>query len=92
MRVSFGNASGPLENIDVRKSIQTKGLYFTRPMMSQYLSTQDEIQDGADKLFQMIQLGKINIEIFKKYRLDDVIQAHKDLESRIITGPAVIIP
>ena len=92
MMVSFGNASGPLENIDVRKSIQAKGLYFTRPMMSQYLSTQDEIQDGAEKLFQVIKLGKINIEIFKKYRLDDVIQAHIDLESRIITGPAVIIP
>ena len=92
MMVSFGNASGPLENIDVRKSIQAKGLYFTRPMMSQYLSTQDEIQDGAEKLFQIIKLGKVNIEIFKKYRLDDVIQAHKDLESRIITGPAVIIP
>ena len=92
MMVSFGNASGPLENIDVRKSIQAKGLYFTRPMMSQYLSTQDEIQDGADKLFQIIKLGKVNIEIFKKYRLDDIIQAHKDLESRIITGPAVIIP
>jgi len=92
MMVSFGNASGPLENIDVRKSIQAKGLYFTRPVMSQYLSTQDEIQDGADKLFQIIKLGKVKIEIFKKYRLDDVIQAHKDLESRIITGPAVIIP
>jgi len=92
MMVSFGNASGPLENIDVRKSIQAKGLYFTRPMMPQYLSTKDEIQDGTDKLFQIIKLGKVNIEIFKKYRLDDVIQAHKDLESRIITGPAVIIP
>ena len=60
--------------------------------MWHYLSTQDEIQEGADKLFQMIKLGKIKIEIFKKYRLDDVIQAHKDLESRKITGPAIIIP
>ena len=31
--VSFGNASGSLENIDVKKSIQPKGLYFTRPAM-----------------------------------------------------------
>ena len=31
MMISFGNASGSLENIDVKKSIQPKGLYFTRP-------------------------------------------------------------
>ena len=36
--------------------------------------------------------GKIKIEIFKKYKLDDVVQAHMDLENRKITGPAVIIP
>jgi len=92
MMISFGNASGSLENIDVKKSIQPKGLYFTRPAMWHYLSTRDEIKEGADKLFEKIKLGKIKIEIFKKYRLDEVIQAHKDLESRKITGPAVIIP
>ena len=92
MMVSFGNASGSLEDIDVKKSIQPKGLYFTRPAMWHYLRTRDEIQDGADKLFEAIQLGKIKVEIFKKYRLDDTVQAHKDLESRKITGPAIIIP
>ena len=92
MMVSFGNASGSLEDIDVKKSIQPKGLYFTRPAMWHYLRTRDEIQDGADKLFEAIQLGKIKVEIFKKYRLDEAVQAHKDLESRKITGPAIIIP
>ena len=92
MMVSFGNASGSLENIDVKKSIQPKGLYFTRPSMWHYLNTRDEIKQGADKLFETIKLGKIKIEIFKKYRLDDVVQAHKDLETRKITGPAIIIP
>ena len=92
MMVSFGNASGALENIDVKKSIQPKGLYFTRPAMWHYLSTNDEIQEGANKLFEKIKLGKIKLEIFKKYRLDEVEQAHKDLESRKIIGSAIIIP
>jgi len=92
MMISFGNASGSLENIDVKKSIQPKGLYFTRPAMWHYLSTRSEIQVGADKIFEAIQLGKIKVEIFKKYRLDETVQAHKDLESRKITGPAIIIP
>ena len=92
MMISFGNASGSLENIDVKKSIQPKGLYFTRPAMWHYLRTRNEIQDGADLLFEAIKLGKIKVEIFRKYRLDEVVQAHKDLESRKITGPAIIIP
>jgi NADPH2:quinone reductase len=72
--------------------IQPKGLYFTRPSMGQYLGSKDEIKEGVDKLFQNIKLGKVKIEIFKKYKLEDVVQAHKDLEARKIIGPAVIIP
>jgi len=92
MMISFGNSSGSLANIDVKKSIQPKGLYFTRPSMWHYLSTRHELQEGADKLFENIKLGKINIKIFKKYRLDEVIQSHIDLESRKIIGSAIIIP
>ncbi len=92
MLVSFGNSSGPVENIDVKKMIQPKSLYFTRPTMFHYLATKNELKEGTDKLFEKISLGKIKIEIFKKYKLEDVIQAHKDLEARKIIGPAVIIP
>jgi len=92
MMVSFGNASGPVLNIDVIKMIQPKGIYFTRPVMGQYLGTKDEIREGADKLFEKIKLGNVKVKIFKKYKLENVVQAHKDIESRKIIGPAVIIP
>ena len=92
MMVSFGNSSGPVTNIDVRKMIQPKGLYFTRPVMGQYLGTKDEIKDGAEKLFEKIQTGKVKVEIFKKYKLEDAVQAHKDLEARKIIGSAIITP
>ena len=92
MLVSFGNSSGPIENIDVKKMIQPKGLYFTRPSMGQYLDTRDEIKEGVDKLFEKIKLGQIKIKIFKQYKLEDAVQAHKDLESRKIIGPAILVP
>ena len=92
MLVSFGNSSGPVENIDVKKMIQPKSLYFTRPTMFHYLATKNELNEGTDKLFKKISLGKVKIKIFKKYHLEDVVQAHKDLEARKIIGPAVIIP
>ncbi len=92
MMVSFGNASGALSPIDVTKMLQPKGLFFVRPSMGQYLSTNEELNEASKVLFEKISSGKVKIEIFKKYKLDDVVQAHIDLESRKITGPAVIIP
>ena len=92
MMVSFGNASGPLAEINVPKSLQPKGLYFIRPSMQHYLGTREEIDEAAKILFEKIESKKVKIEIFKKYKLEDTVQAHKDLESRKILGPAVIIP
>ena len=92
MMVSFGNASGPVLNIDVIKMIQPKGIYFTRPVMGQYLSTKDEIKEGSEKLFEKIMSGKVKVKIFKKYKLEEAIQAHKDLEARKIIGPAILTP
>jgi len=92
MMVSFGNASGALSPIDVTKILQPKGLYFIRPSMGQYLRNSEELNEASKFLFEKISSGKIKVEIFKKYKLEDAKQAHIDLESRKITGPAIIIP
>ena len=92
MMVSFGNASGALDPINVPKMLQPKGLFFVRPSMGQYLSTNEEKNEAAEALFEKIIAGTIKIEIFKKYKLEDIKQAHIDLESRKILGPAILIP
>ena len=90
--VSFGTASGPLSDINVPKMIQPKGLYLVRPSMQQYLSSRAELDEASNIMFEKISSGKVKINIFKKYKLDQVIQAHEDLEGRKILGPAVILP
>ena len=92
MLVSFGNASGPLSDINVPKMIQPKGLYFVRPSMQQYLSTSEELDEASKIMFEKISSGKVKIKIFKKYKLSDVVRAHEDLEARKILGPAIITP
>jgi len=92
MMVSFGNASGPVKNIDVKKMIQPKGLFFTRPSISHYISQRNELIEASSKVFEQVKFGKVKIEIFKKYELNDSVQAHIDLEGRKITGPAILIP
>ena len=90
--ISFGNASGPLDPVNVPKEIQPKGLYLTRPSMAQYFTNRKELQAGANAVFEKVKFGKIKIKISKKYKLADAAQAHKDLEARKLTGPSVLIP
>jgi NADPH2:quinone reductase len=60
--------------------------------MQQYLSTKEELDEASRIMFEKINSGKVKINIYKKYKLDQVVQAHEDLEGRKILGPAVIIP
>ena len=92
MMVSFGNASGPLDPVNVPQDIQPKGLYLTRPSIGQYFTNRKELQEGADEVFEKIKFGKIKIKISKEYKLSNAKQAHEDLESRELTGPAILIP
>jgi len=90
--VSFGNSSGPVKNVDVKKHIMPKSLFFTRPTLGHYFPEKDSLRNASSKLFEQIKYGKIKLEIFKKYKLNEVVQAHKDLEARKILGPAIILP
>ena len=92
MFVSFGNASGKLDPVDVGKLIAPKGLFLTRPSIAHYTATREELEEAASKLFEMIKSKKVIVNLFKKYSLNEVVQAHKDLEGRKIIGPAIITP
>ena len=92
MMISFGNASGALEPINVKKYIQPKSLFFTRPGLADYGAGRKALEEGANILFEQIKFGKIKAEIFKKYSLSDAKKAHEDLEARKIIGPAILIP
>ena len=92
MMVSFGNASGPLDPCNVTKSLAPKGLYLTRPSIAHYTSTREELDEAANKVFEMYLTKKFKLNIFRKYPLSEIVKAHQDLEDRKILGPAVIIP
>ena len=92
MMVSFGNASGPLDPVNVPNDIQSKSLFLTRPTIGHYFTNRKELQKGADEIFEKVKFGKIKIKIFKEYQLANAQQAHQDLESRKLLGPAILVP
>jgi NADPH2:quinone reductase len=90
--VSFGNASGLIDNVDPKKHIAPKGLYFTRPSIAHYTITREELVNSANTVFEAIKTGKFKVKIFKKFALKDAVTAHEELEARKLTGPAILVP
>jgi len=90
--VSYGNASAPVTGVSLGV-LATKGsLYNTRPTLFNYYATPEEREAGAGALWEMIVSGKVKITIGQRYALEDVVQAHRDLEARATSGSTVLIP
>lgn len=87
--VSFGNASGPVEGVNLGILGAKGSLYATRPSLMAYTSTRADLELSAGRLFDMVGSGKVTIPINQRYPLAEVPQAHRDLESRKTTGATV---
>jgi NADPH2:quinone reductase len=92
LMVSFGNASGAPEPLDLQVLASKGSLFITRPTMLTYTATTDELRQASDDLFARVLGGDVRIEINQRYALADVQQAHRDLESRKTTGSTVLLP
>lgn len=89
LMASFGNASGPVPPF-APASLAAKSLYVTRQTVYTHLSSREATQAMADDLFDAVESGKVRINIDQRYRLEDVQQAHRDLEARRTTGSTVL--
>jgi NADPH2:quinone reductase len=92
LMVSFGNASGPPEPLDLQVLSAKGSLFITRPTLFTYTAETGELRQSSSDLFDRILGGDIRIEINQRYALADVQQAHRDLEARATTGSSVLLP
>jgi NADPH2:quinone reductase len=91
--VLFGASSGPVPAVDPIKQLMAKGsLTLTRPSLIHYVSTREELQQRAGDVFAMIGTGKLKLRISRTYKLEEVQQAHRDLEGRRTTGKILLVP
>jgi len=65
-------------------------LYVTRPTLFTHIATRESTQAMADDLFAVVESGAVKIPIDQRYRLEDVQQAHRDLEARKTTGCTIL--
>ncbi|MFM2067153.1 MAG: hypothetical protein RLZZ584_2062 [Pseudomonadota bacterium] len=87
---SYGNASGPVPPFSLGLLGAKGSLHVTRPTLFTHIATRERTQAMADELFAMVGSGQVQIRIDQRYTLEDVAQAHRDLEARKTTGCTVI--
>lgn len=92
LMVSFGNASGAPEPLDLQLLAQKGSLFITRPTMLSYTATTEELRQSSNDLFARIESGDVKVEIHQRYALADAQQAHRDLEARRTTGSTILLP
>jgi NADPH2:quinone reductase len=92
LMVSFGNASGAPDPLDLQTLANKGSLFITRPTMLTYTLSPEELKQSSDDLFSRILSGDVRVEINQHYALADVQQAHRDLEGRKTTGSTVLLP
>jgi NADPH2:quinone reductase len=90
LMATFGNASGPVPPF-APGILGVKGsLYVTRQTLFTHIATRESTQAMADDLFEAVTSGKVKIRIDQRYPLEQVQQAHRDLEARKTTGCTVL--
>ncbi|XP_068634698.1 uncharacterized protein [Aristolochia californica] len=89
--VSFGQSSGTPDPVPL-SAIAPKGVFLTRPSLSHYSATRDELLACAGEVFANVAAGVLKVRVNHTYPLSDAAHAHRDLESRQTTGSVVLIP
>jgi NADPH2:quinone reductase len=90
LMVSFGNASGSVENVNLG-ILATKGsLYVTRPTLGTHVSTLEAMTAAADEMFGLVADKKLDIAIGQRFALEDAGKAHTALASRKTTGATIL--
>ena len=90
--VLFGGASGAVPPFDLLELTKHGSLFVTRPTLQDYAAHREELEQRSNEVLQMIVRGDLKLRIYKKYPLEDVRQAHHDLEGRKTTGKLLLIP
>ncbi|MBM69271.1 MAG: quinone oxidoreductase [Haliea sp.] len=92
MLVSFGNASGKPEPLDLQTLANMGSLYVTRPTLLTYTASTEDLRMSSAAVFDRLLAGEVQVSIGQRYPLAEVARAHTDLECRLTTGSTLLLP
>lgn len=92
LMVSFGNSSGAVEGVNVGILNQKGSLYLTRPSLNGYADTRERFEEMCLDLFDMLESGKVKVDIAQRFSLEEAGKAQESLAARRTTGSTILIP
>lgn len=90
--VSFGNASGAVDPVNLGLLGPKGSLYLTRPTLFTHIAKRETMVEMAKNLFGAVSSGKVVVPVNARFALTDAANAHRALEGRGTTGSTVLIP
>ena len=91
MMVLYGAASGIVQTVPV-SVINARSLFFTRPGLTHYIASRDELVARSSDVFEWVREGGLSVHIHAKYPLAEAGRAQDDLEQRRTMGKALLVP
>ena len=91
MMVLYGAASGVVQTVPV-SVINARSLFFTRPGLTHYIASRDELVARSSDVFEWVREGGLSVHIHAKYPLAEAGRAQDDLERRRTMGKALLVP
>jgi NADPH2:quinone reductase len=88
--ISFGNASGPVDPVNLLTLAAKGSLKLTRTTLFTFLADHDRCQEMARHLFDKMLSGAVKMRIGQRFPLERVADAHRALEGRQTTGSTIL--
>ena len=87
--VSFGQSSGAYTNLQMT-DLAFGSFHLTRPTLFHFYANRNWLENASAELFELISSEKVKLDQVTKYPLENVAQAHTDIENRKTTGSVIL--
>jgi len=87
----YGQASGIVPPFDPSR-LARKGAFLTRPSLTHYTQTREELLWRAREVFAGVESGQLRVRIDRELPLRDAAEAHRLLEGRKTAGKLLLLP
>ena len=87
--VSFGQSSGAYTDLQMT-DLAFGSFHLTRPTLFHFYANRNWLENASAELFELISTEKVKLDQVTMYPLENVAQAHTDIESRKTTGSVIL--
>jgi NADPH2:quinone reductase len=87
--VSFGQSSGAYTDLQMT-DLAFGSFHLSRPTLFHFYANRNWLENASAELFELISSEKVKLDQVSKYPLENVAQAHTDIENRKTTGSVIL--